>query len=482
LQAKSLILIVDDAPGGRETLEALLQDPNYDLAFACDGLEALAQAEKLTPDLILLDVMMPRVDGFEVCRRLRVNPRLAEIPVILLTALDDRSSRIRGIDAGADDFITKPFDRAELCSRVRTITRLNRYRRLLDERARFEWVVEQAEDGYMLLGKGGEVLYANPSARKLLQIFDANDASFMHLVTQSYRCEPAAAWATWFADPESIPQQTLYLIRPDSPTTSALWLEVSLLDRNGTTQETHLVHLCDVTAQMSTQRDMWTFHSMIMHKLNTPLHTIIGSLELLAPDSIAELTKEDVGELAGLAMTGAQRLNATINDILQYLKTPVTGYSSEGFLSSDLALTIKRISTDLGLEHVAVSGQHAGRRRLKLSQRAVESIFWELLENAKKFHPNKSPVVEVTVAVEPADSLSLRIIDDGITLSPGQISKLWSPYYQGEKYFTGEIPGMGLGLPMVAALVWEVGGTCQLRNRDDGPGVIVELVIPFTST
>jgi len=147
-----------------------------------------------------------------------------------------------------------------------------------------------------------------------------------------------------------------------------------------------------------------------------------------------------------------------------------------------LALTIKRISTDLGLEHVAVSGQHAGRRRLKLSQRAVESIFWELLENAKKFHPNKSPVVEVTVAVEPADSLSLRIIDDGITLSPGQISKLWSPYYQGEKYFTGEIPGMGLGLPMVAALVWEVGGTCQLRNRDDGPGVIVELVIPFTST
>ena len=86
------------------------------------------------------------------------------------------------------------------------------------------------------------------------------------------------------------------------------------------------------------------------------------------------------------------------------------------------------------------------------------------------------------MAVEPADSLSLRIIDNGITLSPGQISKLWSPYYQGEKYFTGEIPGMGLGLPMVAALVWEVGGTCQLRNRDDGPGVIVELVIPFTST
>ncbi len=479
MQAKSLILIVDDAPGGRDTLEALLQSPDYDLAFACDGIEALEQAEKLTPDLILLDVMMPRVDGFEVCRRLRAYPRLAEIPVILLTALDDRSSRLRGIDAGADDFITKPFDRAELCARVRTITRLNRYRRLLDERARFEWVVEQAEDGYVLLEDNDKIVYANPTARKMLQINEANHQPFLPLVQQEYRCEPIEAWKNGFLQTPTAPPQAMYLIRSESHTAPALWLEVTLLDQVGLLQSERLVHLCDVTTQMSTQRDMWAFHSMIMHKLNTPLHTMIGSLELLSPYSIDELSKDEVGELAGLALTGVQRLSNSIHDILQYLKPPTVGYATEGFRLSELPAAIKRISRDLGLEDVTVSENIGGRNPLKLSLRAMECILWELLENAKKFHPTQSPHVEVGLTVETEQAITLRIIDNGITLSPGQIARVWAPYYQVEKYFTGEIPGMGLGLSMVAGLVWEVGGSCQLRNREDGLGMVVELLIPF---
>jgi DNA-binding response OmpR family regulator len=121
MRHSSTILIVDDESAGRDTLEALLMVQGYNLAFA--------KAAELTPDLILLDVMMPGMDGFEVCRRLRTDPLLTEVPVIMVTALDDRDSRLRGIEAGADDFVTKPFDRAELRARVRTITRLNRYRR-----------------------------------------------------------------------------------------------------------------------------------------------------------------------------------------------------------------------------------------------------------------------------------------------------------------------------------------------------------------
>lgn len=170
MQNKSIILIVDDTETGREILEALLYSPAYELVFAVNGIDALEKAAAVTPDLILLDVMMPGMDGFEVCRHLRADPVLAEIPIILVTALDDRSSRIQGIEAGADDFVTKPFDHAELRARVHTITRLNRYRRLLDERARFEWVVEQADDGYIMLGPNNEVLYANQCARQLLDL------------------------------------------------------------------------------------------------------------------------------------------------------------------------------------------------------------------------------------------------------------------------------------------------------------------------
>ena len=134
----SVVLIVDDNAKGREALEDLLYGQGYTLAFAADGLEALRQAAALTPDVILLDVMMPGMDGFEVCQSLRANPRLAEVPVVMVTALNDNSVRLRGLGVGADDFITKPFNRAELRARIKTITRLNRYRSLLDERAALE--------------------------------------------------------------------------------------------------------------------------------------------------------------------------------------------------------------------------------------------------------------------------------------------------------------------------------------------------------
>ncbi len=133
MEDNSLVLIVDDTRIGRQALEGLLTNQGYRLVCANDGIDALEKAAVLIPDLILLDVMMPRLDGFEVCRRLRVDPILGEVPIILVTALDDKESRLQGIEAGADDFITKPFDRTELRARVKTITRLNRYRKLRDE-------------------------------------------------------------------------------------------------------------------------------------------------------------------------------------------------------------------------------------------------------------------------------------------------------------------------------------------------------------
>ncbi len=139
----SVILIVDDNVASRETLEAMLTGKTYSLEVAEDGLQALEKADARRPDLILLDVMMPGMDGFEVCRRLRATPGLAEVPIILLTALDDAASRLEGIEAGADDFISKPFDRQELIARVRTITRLNRYRALLEQRERLREMAQR---------------------------------------------------------------------------------------------------------------------------------------------------------------------------------------------------------------------------------------------------------------------------------------------------------------------------------------------------
>ncbi|BBB47702.1 HD-GYP domain-containing protein [Pelolinea submarina] len=132
------ILIIDDDPIVRTSLNALLSTEPYELVFAEDGVSGLAAAAKILPDVILLDVMMPGMDGFEVCRRLRENEDLAEVPVLIITTLDDRESRLNGIKAGADDYLPKPFDRLELVARLQSIIRLNRYRKIAEQRQELE--------------------------------------------------------------------------------------------------------------------------------------------------------------------------------------------------------------------------------------------------------------------------------------------------------------------------------------------------------
>ena len=120
----STILIVDDEPSARDTLEALLFREGYKLSFAAGGQAALARLGELTPDVILLDVMMPGMDGFTACQRLKADKRWRHIPVILVTALDSKEDLVRGLDAGADEFLPKPVSGPELRARVRSMLRI----------------------------------------------------------------------------------------------------------------------------------------------------------------------------------------------------------------------------------------------------------------------------------------------------------------------------------------------------------------------
>ena len=135
---KKAILIVDDEYAGRQTLESVLEGEGYRLEMAENGYQALEKASTLKPDLILLDVMMPGMTGYEVCERIREDKSIAEIPIIILTALDDHKSMLMALKSGADDFLSKPFDRHELRARVAGIMRVNRYKKLVDERTKLE--------------------------------------------------------------------------------------------------------------------------------------------------------------------------------------------------------------------------------------------------------------------------------------------------------------------------------------------------------
>src|SRR3990167_1980121 len=126
------VLIVDDVKGNARLLELLLAPDGHAVRTASDGAEALHVVRAEHPALVLMDVMMPRVNGFEACRAIKQDPGTRLIPVVLVTALNDAASRIRGIEAGADDFVSKPFNAPELRARVRSLLRIKRYTDDLD--------------------------------------------------------------------------------------------------------------------------------------------------------------------------------------------------------------------------------------------------------------------------------------------------------------------------------------------------------------
>ena len=136
------ILIADDNPQGVELLEAYLGGTDYDIETAADGEETLRKVRSWKPDLLLLDVMMPKISGFEVCKRLRANPATRDTAVLMVTALDQPSDVERAVDAGTDDFLTKPINKAELLLRVRSLLKSRLTRRDLDRALAYIEAVE----------------------------------------------------------------------------------------------------------------------------------------------------------------------------------------------------------------------------------------------------------------------------------------------------------------------------------------------------
>jgi len=137
------ILIADDNPQGVELLEAYLGELDCTIRTAADGEETLRVVEDWSPDLILLDVMMPRISGFEVCKRLRSNPRTSDIAILMVTALDQPSDIERAVEVGTDDFLTKPINKTELLLRVRSLLKGRMYKRELDRALAYFQAVDQ---------------------------------------------------------------------------------------------------------------------------------------------------------------------------------------------------------------------------------------------------------------------------------------------------------------------------------------------------
>lgn len=475
------IVVIDDDDRQRRAVCRVLEGKNYLLMEAASGAAGLEAARAQAPDIVLLDVRMPDMDGYEVCRLLRADPLTSETVIIMITALSDRASRLRGIEAGADDFLTKPVDWLELQTRVASIVRLSRFRRLLRERAKFGWVADQADAGYILLSESGGITYANARACEYLDLsadsFE-NKPCFLDIVSHAYARRPAEEWASW---PEAT-ESPRFLLRPETRNRRALWLEVKVnpLPPGGTNER--LIQIYDVTGRVESHRVRSTFQSHVCHKLRTPLTTLMAGLVFL-DDIRMDMPKEKIEEILKVVRNGGKRLHDSIQQILARLDTPVPDRIGEELTGDEVVAMANAVAFDAGASLAEIALEPGIKSaRLSLSRAAMETILIELFTNARKFHLDLAPKVSMTICLTSDNSACrIRVRDDGPGLPVEELKKVLTPYYQYEKRFTGEVKGMGLGLSAVASLAWSVGGECRLRNVETGSGLEVELTIPLAS-
>ena len=180
---RSKILVVDDEPANLNLMRQILKD-NYDLTFAKSGSDAISNMNKQVPDLILLDVMMPGMDGYEVCERIKADPRLSDIPVIFCTAMSDEGDEIRGFKVGASDYVTKPVRPAVVLARVQTHLALADQQRATREEVKIanHELLESRLKTLLMLGKAAE--------------FKDNDTG-LHVVRMSHYCKILAVASGW---------------------------------------------------------------------------------------------------------------------------------------------------------------------------------------------------------------------------------------------------------------------------------------------
>ena len=312
------MLVVDDDEVSRTLLHGLLSTEGYTVIFAKNGVQALDLAKRISPDLILLDVVMPELDGFEVCRRLRADPVLRQVPIILLTALEGRDSRLRGLSAGADEFLTKPVDPIELRTRVRTITSLNRFRQICEERARFEAAVAHSPDAIGFTDGQGRILNANHAFGLLvgqvpLHIFDCFQsataaslrARFRENHSSVHRVESFETPLGLCAVPGSIVDVTVVRL----PQSEGAVFEVIIRDITERKQlEAQILRLqrIELLGQVA---------GGVVHDVNNLLMSVIGNAEALERNATSEARHR-----IELIRQGAERGAALLRDILMFAR------------------------------------------------------------------------------------------------------------------------------------------------------------------
>jgi two-component system, cell cycle sensor histidine kinase and response regulator CckA len=508
------VLIVDDERMNRQLLEVMLAAEGFLLQSAASGEEALAIVAQQPPDLILLDVLLPGMDGYQVARKIKSVVATKNIPVIMVTELDDRDARMLGLGAGAEDFLTKPVDRAELCVRVRNLLRLkaygdyhDKYSRMLegevgsrtvdliDSERLYRSTFDAAPVGIVHVGLDGRWLRVNQRLCDLL--------GYSHDELQSRGVHELMQSETADGEAESFRQMAVgtldrYVIdekryrRRDG---SFMWARVNMsVYRDAEDRSQHFISVIeDVTErrlleaqvrQASKMDAIGRLASGVAHDFNNLLTVILGFAELMAADgAMADKPAKDLGEIT----RAAQRASGLTKQLLAFSRQQVLHAAPVDVngLITDMTGMLGRL---IG-ENIQVALDLAPNLSLALADRGqVEQVVMNLVVNARDAMPGGGSVTIETSDVELENSsfheeatmqgryVMLAITDTGSGMSKETQRRLFEPFFTTKA--TGK--GTGLGLSTTYGIVKQSKGYIWVYS-EPGKGTTFKVYLPCSN-
>ncbi|MBF0271910.1 MAG: response regulator [Magnetococcales bacterium] len=501
---KQTVLIVDDVPANIKIVMGILED-YYELMAANNGATALKIARSRRTDLILLDVVMPGMNGYEVCQELKEDAKTREIPIIFLTAKDSAGEESFGFSLGAIDYITKPFKPSVVLARVRAHLEFEKNRmELLERDANLQAILDYASDGIVSVDLQGRIVASNESAKKLLGYSHAQldgmpiESVIVDPEMQTFWQEAIARSFHTGNDARTMQRRISCvghcadgrIIDLELAMTIGQWkgeVQLTIFFRDVTSEKALLHSLKDtLQAAESANRAKSSFLANVSHEIRSPMNAIIGMTDLMIHSSVS---REESDNYHQIILNASLSLLQLVNDLLDLSKIEAGQYTIE-HIPFDLCGQVESACETLAFKAHQKGLELIGHVPLELPETLmgdplrVHQVLTNLINNAIKFTDQGSVVVEVeqipvTEASDPSGvSLHFSVIDTGIGIPADKFGMVFEKFTQADESTTRKYGGTGLGLSLCKHLVLLMGGEIWVESVVE-QGSAFHFTLPF---